>query len=323
MRVRVLAVAAPISLVPLAVIAAGASSCSRSMQSIDHRIHAHPLETHENESTVGWPHPRPPPGASGMAFASLASFPLARPSLSFAAEGLSRSRSPRWTGQNRPFAPPTAVAAGTAEGGDETATTTRIYLDVSVSTTSRPLGRLIMVLPNPNPLPLHAENVIALCRGSLTSLDPKCTYIGCEFSYSPQYIEGMAQYRWGHVLPGNGRTAIADGRGRVRPTERIEDAESMGRCAQSAFGGSYYGLPCDVLPGGAVALTTPLSGPNRGGSCLCLVRVGESPREWGERLLINSAVLGWLDPECEGTLRDMARQREGPPVVTASGVIEE
>ena len=210
-----------------------------------------------------------------------------------------------------------------ASAGDlatETAEATRVYIDVSAA--DRPMGRLVFHIPSPNPLPLHSDNVIKIFAEARKSIDPRCTYVGCEFSYSPQFVEGMAQYRWAHVLPGNGRNAVGKADG------RIEDRESLGRCFQRVFGGSYYGLNYSSLPSGgeygagAVVLTVPLSGSGRGSSCFSIVRVGESPREWGERLLLNGAVLGWMDPICQDVLKDMATQREGPPTVTSSGLLE-
>eukprot|EP00957_Ditylum_brightwellii_P017508 1319324-Ditylum_brightwellii.AAC.1 len=65
-----------------------------------------------------------------------------------------------------------------------------------------------------------------------------------------------------------------------------------------------------------------MSGPGRGSTRLAVVRVGESPPAWKERLLLNSAIIGVLEEGLD-TLHAMARQEFGPPVVTASGVLEE
>ena len=62
----------------------------------------------------------------------------------------------------------------------------------------------------------------------------------------------------------------------------------------------------------AVLLTVPTTLSAR----FSIVRVSESPKEWGERLLINTAVLGYLNCECLDTLRVMARQRFGVPTIT-------
>ena len=88
-----------------------------------------------------------------------------------------------------------------------------------------------------------------------------------------------------------------------------------------------------------ILLTVPI----RGSSRFSIVRVSESPREWGERLLLNSAVVGYLDCNADGrfggddsdandaddensptsldVLRAMARQRVGPPKIVDCGVI--
>jgi hypothetical protein len=145
--------------------------------------------------------------------------------------------------------------------------------------------------------------------------------VGCEFQHSPQFVEGFAQYRWGHLLKGRGRNAVG------RAEERISDPENMRKCMHSVYGGQYYGLNYDrdVPTVGdrdeRVVLTVPLVGPGRGSTDLSIVRVGESPPEWKERLLLNSAVLGWLDPSSLETLRGMARQTQGAPKVVESGIL--
>ena len=101
----------------------------------------------------------------------------------------------------------------------------------------------------------------------------------------------------------------------------------------------------------AVLLTVPIHGPGAGTSKFSIVRVGESPKELGERLLHSSAVLGYLDCVVDGSfggtdsggdddgtrevavggggrpaitalgvLREMARQRMGPPKIVDCGV---
>jgi len=99
--------------------------------------------------------------------------------------------------------------------------------------------------------------------------------------------------------------------------------------SHSCFGGSYYGSPfvsaqeedgSDESAG--VCLTVPMSGPGRGSTRLAIVRVGESPSAWKERLLLNSAIIGVLEDGLDA-LRVMARQSSGPPVVAASGVLLE
>jgi hypothetical protein len=191
-----------------------------------------------------------------------------------------------------------------------------IYFDIEV--TNQPLGRLIFHLTNPSPLPLHAENVIQLAKGSRRGIDPKAHYVGCEFDYTPNSVEdGMGRYRWGHPLKGRNRNAIG------RADVPIVDPESQLKCTHSCFGGQYYGdLFQEESDDPGVVLTVPIVGPGRGSSKFSIVRVGESPREWRERLLINSGVIGRLDPSCLDVLHAMARQRVGPPTVSGAGVHE-
>mmetsp|Transcript_12052 Transcript_12052/g.19373 ORF Transcript_12052/g.19373 Transcript_12052/m.19373 type:complete len:282 (+) Transcript_12052:18-863(+) len=192
-----------------------------------------------------------------------------------------------------------------------------IYFDIEVA--NQPVGRLIFHLTNPSPLPLHAENVIQLAKGSRRGIDPKAHYVGCEFDYNPASVEdGMGRYRWGHQLRGRGRNAVglAD-----RP---ISDPDSQLRCTHPCFGGQYYGDKYTEKEGDpGVFLTVPVAGPGYGSSKFSIVRVGESPKEWKERLLVNSGVIGKLDPSCLETLHAMARQRMGPPTVVAAGAMEE
>lgn len=201
------------------------------------------------------------------------------------------------------------------------ATSARIYLDMEVN--QKAIGRLEFEIPNTQLLPLHTENLLQLCRQSRTGIDPRCSYVGCEFQHSPQFVESFAQYRWGHTLKGRGRNAVG------RADERIVDPVGMRQCTHSIYGGQYYGLNYDTqvpkqeMEGQdrTIVLTVPLVGPGRGSTDLAIVRVGESPPEWRERLLLNTAVLGWLDPSSLETLYAMARQTEGPPKVVGSGVL--
>jgi hypothetical protein len=216
-----------------------------------------------------------------------------------------------------------ATDAKAVRGGDDSGNNAgaRIFLDMEVA--GQAIGRLEFEIPNVNLLPLHIENVMKLCIGSMSSIDPQCKYVGCEFQHSPQFVEGFAQYRWGHTLKGRGRNAVG------RADDRISDPESMRKCTHSIYGGQYYGLdyetdvPKQIINGldTTVVLTVPLVGPGRGSTDLAIVRVGESPQEWKERLLLNTAVLGWLDPSSLKTLHAMARQTQGPPKVVGSGVI--
>jgi hypothetical protein len=190
-----------------------------------------------------------------------------------------------------------------------------IYFDIEVA--NQPVGRLIFHLTNPSPLPLHAENIIQLAKGSRRGIDPKAHYIGCEFDFSPNSVEdGMGRYRWGHQLKGRNRNAI--GRAEVP----IVDPKSQLRWTHSCFGGQYYGdLFREEPDDPGVVLTVPVAGPGRGSTKFSIVRVGESPKEWRERLLINCGVIGRLDPSCLDVLHAMARQRIGPPTVVGAGAI--
>jgi hypothetical protein len=202
------------------------------------------------------------------------------------------------------------------EGSSSRLSVDSIYFDIEIQETS--IGRLIFHLTNPSSLPLHAENVIQLAKGSRRGIDPRAHYVGCEFDYSPAAIEdGMGRYRWGHSLKGRGRNAIG------RADQTIVDQANQLKNTRSCFGGQYYGdeyIPSQDDPG--VLLTVPILGPGYGSSKFTIVRVGESPKEWQERLLINSGVIGRLDPSCLEVLHTMARQRVGPPKVVNAGAPE-
>ena len=117
------------------------------------------------------------------------------------------------------------------------------------------------------------------------------------------------------MLDGRGINAI--GRGQ----ERIEEKERMTSCRVTVQGsGDYYGIRYG--PEHPVVLTVPLVGPGRGSTSFSIVRVGDSPQEWGERLLINSAVVGWLDDASKEALTQLASQTDGPPTVVDSGILE-
>ena len=191
----------------------------------------------------------------------------------------------------------------------------RVFFDLSVAST--PIGRLVFKLAPNNILPLHVENFCALCTGEKVSIDPKLTYIGCAFEHSPMYVEG-SQYKWCHVLKGNGRNTIG------RPTELISDPAGLRSCIHDAYGGSYYGLLYDeaddsIVDG--VLLVVPIMGPGRGSSRFNIVRVGDSPRSWGKRLLLNQAVIGTLESG-GGVLRQIARQKKSPPTIIGSGLLD-
>lgn len=194
-----------------------------------------------------------------------------------------------------------------------------VYMDIEVA--KQPVGRLVFHLTNPSPLPVHAENFVQLIKGSRRGIDPKAHYVGCEFDYSPASVEdGMGRYRWGHQLRGRGRNAAGG-----RPDQPISDPENQLRCTHSCYGGQYYGdvysEPEEGDPG--VVLTVPVVGPGYGSSKFSIVRVGESPKEWKETLLINSGIIGRMDPSSLEALHAMARQRMGPPTLVACGVLEE
>jgi hypothetical protein len=202
-----------------------------------------------------------------------------------------------------------------------------IYFDMQVAGT--PIGRLVFHLTNPSPLPVHTENLIQLAKGSRRSIDPKAHYVGCEFDHSPAFVEeaGMGnngRYKWGHQLKGRGRNAVGIASGLiVDPENQLSSTHSV------SFGGQYYGDKYynaeddddtdNDDPG--VVLTVPIVGPGRGSSKFSIVRVGESPKEWRERLLLNLGVVGKMDPSSLHVLHAMARQRSGPPTVVACGVL--
>lgn len=103
-----------------------------------------------------------------------------------------------------------------------------------------------------------------------------------------------------------------------------EGKEAMAKCRLSVEGaGHYYGHPYD--PEHPVVLTVPLVGESprtRRSSAFSIVRVGASPQEeWGERLLIDSGVIGWLDEDCHQALLIMASQTDGRPEIVDSGIL--
>jgi hypothetical protein len=224
--------------------------------------------------------------------------------------------------RRRPFVALSFKETGSNNDDDAAAAARRIsansvYFDIEAA--GNPIGRLVFHLTNPSPLPLHAENLIQLAKGSRRSIDPAAHYVGCEFDYSPASVEdGMGRYRWGHQLRGRGRNAVG------RADEPINDPENQLKHTHSCFGGQYYG---DVYKEDAddpgVLLTVPILGPGRGSSKFSIVRVGESPPEWKDRLLLNSGVIGRLDPSSLEVVHAMARQTVGPPTVAAAGVLDE
>jgi len=234
---------------------------------------------------------------------------------------------------------------------------TKVYFDIAISTPKEEitLGRLTFNLtPSTHPyyLPLHISNLVSLASSKRKSIDSKATYEGCTFQYSPAAIEdGSFRYKWGHVMIGNGRNAIqtklVSGK-ELGWDEPFSDPQRVKESSHSSFGGVYYGQSYQEIAellakdgqDVVVVLTVPIQGPGAGTSKFSIVRVSESPQEWGERLLHNSAIIGYLDCSAlaDGTSRDdddveegdptaldvlqaMARQKVGPPKIISSGVI--
>lgn len=239
---------------------------------------------------------------------------------------------------------------------DNSSDQTKLYFEIAIGDVQ--LGRLTFNITPPNHphyLPLHTSNMISLASSQRQSIDPKATYKGCFFQHSPATFEdGSFRYRWGHVCEGNGRngiqtTSATTGKATAYD-DPFSDPERLMECKHSCFGGVYYGMSyeeilyrieSDVRTSGgddgnddvereAVLLTVPIHGLGAGTSKFSIVRVSESPREWGERLLHNSAVIGYLDcsirEEDDGSvssldvLRAMARQRVAPPKIVECGI---
>jgi len=258
-----------------------------------------------------------------------------------------------------------SLRSTTTSSSDESSdSNTRLYFDVGIIAPDEtiPLGRLSFHLTpptHPHYLPLHSTNLQSLASSTRRAVDPKATYEGCVFQYSPATIEdGSFRYRWGHVCEGFGRNGIrtnsVESGDVLGYDEPFSDPQRVKECVQNCFGGVYYGQRyeeiVDILnnenaensPGqgsAAILLTVPIQGPGSGTSKFSIVRVSESPREWGERLLENSAVVGYLDCGANGSFGDedseeegpiptsldvlqaMARQRVGPPKIMGCGVI--
>lgn len=199
------------------------------------------------------------------------------------------------------------VLLAICERGDAAA---RLFFDVSAG--DRTLGRIVVRLDEATAiaLPRMSENVRQLAAAERAPVDARLTYRGCAFEYSPSYVEGP-QYKWAHVLKGNGLPALP-------PTP--EERAALLACTRDCFGGSYYGMRVEDDDGaGASVLAMPVSGPGAGKSRIAFVRVGASPREWRQRLLLNLAVLGAVDGSAsEATLRAIATA-PCPPVVEDCG----
>jgi hypothetical protein len=127
------------------------------------------------------------------------------------------------------------------------------------------------------------------------------------------------RYRWGHVCDGPNV--------KIKEQDVSDANQSLMNSKQSCFGGAYYGMSygevlqlirdsSDENENEATLLTVPTTLSTK----FSIVRVSESPREWGERLLLNSAVIGYLDCDSLDVLRLMARQRVGVPKIVDCGV---
>ena len=187
-----------------------------------------------------------------------------------------------------------------------------------------------------HPLPVHTENFIQLIKGSYRGLDPRCHYVGCTFDFNPNTVEMLDQnylngrYKWTHSCVGRRRNVVTTRYKSGEQQQRdqpIKDPISTRQCTHSCFGGQYYGWKYDnndeeeqedYDPN--VMLCVSVAGPNYGSTKFAIVRVGESPPEWKERLLLNTGVIGKMDPSCYDVLLKLARQTKGPPKIVASGI---
>jgi len=157
------------------------------------------------------------------------------------------------------------------------AVTKRLFLEVEQDGSS--LGRLNFVIPKPD-----------LVQPAILNQN---FFQGC--SFTPTSPETVPQYKWAHVL---------------RAPSRLVATNTLAK--YSTFGGEYYGLPYNEE---ATVLTVPLTGPNRY-HALSIVRVQESPPEWKERLLLQTAVVGWMERDSQTVLQQLAKGAK----VVASGV---
>ena len=87
-------------------------------------------------------------------------------------------------------------------------------------------------LDNPGLIPLHAENLIKLSAGEKRFIDSRCSHIGCKFKHSSQFVKGLAQHRWAHVLDERGFNAVDTSNERIK-----EDPQTMRSCTHSICGG--------------------------------------------------------------------------------------
>jgi hypothetical protein len=132
----------------------------------------------------------------------------------------------------------------------------KVYFDIGVKTpatshggsTVLNVGRIFFnITPQNHPhyLPLHISNLCGLAAGKRKSVDPKATYVGCTFQFSPATIDDASfRYRWAHQCDGNQRNAIRASlaSGVVSDwDEQFSDPERLKECTHNSFGGSYYG----------------------------------------------------------------------------------
>ena len=184
----------------------------------------------------------------------------------------------------------------------------RLWLDLAIA--GAPAGSMVFELGAAEMLPRSVANVEALAAGACTSLDSRLSYVGCAFMHGPSYIAGP-QYRWAHVLKGRGKPAISPAR---------DEPAALAACKRSFYGGTYYGMRIEDSPTAQTFLTVPVTGPGAATSRLAIVRVGESPPAWRERLLLSSAVIGAL-VEGDEVVDAMSRAASAP-VVASAGVAD-
>ena len=185
----------------------------------------------------------------------------------------------------------------------------RLWLDLAIA--GAPAGSLVFELGAAEMLPRSIANVAALAAGTCTLLDSRLSYVGCAFEHGPSYIAGP-QYRWAHVLKGRGKPAVSPAR---------DEPAALAACKRSFYGGTYYGMRIEDSPTAQTFLTVPVTGPGAATSRLAIVRVGESPPAWRERLLLSSAVIGALVAGDE--VVDAMSRSASAPVVASAGVADD
>ena len=180
----------------------------------------------------------------------------------------------------------------------------RIYFDVASAGGS--LGRVEVSLESFDCLPRLSENLRLIASNERS---PRCTFDGARLAHSP----AGPNYKWAHSFEGSGN------RPAIEASLLGADASSANR--NDVVGGSYYGAPLGDVD---VVLTTPLAGPGAKKARFSFVRIGASPSEWKQRLLINSAVLGVaISPDADDVLARLAAL--GPddaPRIASTGVVD-